>query len=188
MLSPSGSQGSILGLLCCFLSISMDFAVNCKLHLYADDSALMVSLTVVYGPSRVGRSPTRRAKIRKKVSKVWGKIRKIDWNLRKKMRKVEPLPTWDCEAGYGPGHWGHPVPGVVLFGVGCWGVIEWLMNNKLSLHFRKAESVQSINLREQSKLSINPPFFPPLFYISLCPPFCLGIYSLCFLTQVLSQV
>ena len=29
-----------------------------------------------------------RAKMRKKISKVWGKIRKIDRNFRKKMRKV----------------------------------------------------------------------------------------------------
>ena len=28
--------------------------------------------------------------------------KKIDQNLRKKMRKVELLPTQDCEAGYGP--------------------------------------------------------------------------------------
>ena len=30
------------------------------------------------------------------------KVRKLDPNLRKKMRKVELLPTRDCEAGYGP--------------------------------------------------------------------------------------
>ena len=41
---------------------------------------------------------TQRAKMRKKLSKVWGKIRKIDWDLR----KVELLPTWDCAAGYSP--------------------------------------------------------------------------------------
>ena len=44
-----------------------------------------------------GDSATRRAKMRKKISKVWGKIRKTDRNWGK-MRKVELLPTQDCEA------------------------------------------------------------------------------------------
>ena len=55
------------------------------------------------GPSRVGDSPTRGAKMRKKISNV--SVRKNKKNLSKfevKMRKVELLPTRDCEAGYGP--------------------------------------------------------------------------------------
>ena len=35
------------------------------------------------------------------ISKVWGKIRKIDQSLRKKNEEVELLPTRNCEAGYG---------------------------------------------------------------------------------------
>ena len=45
--------------------------------------------------------PPERAKMRKNMRNVWGKIRKNYQNLGK-MRKVELLPTRDCEAGYGP--------------------------------------------------------------------------------------
>ena len=50
------------------------------------------------GSSQVGKSSTRRAKMRK----AWGKIRKNDGNLTGKMRKVKLLSTWDCEANYAP--------------------------------------------------------------------------------------
>ena len=56
------------------------------------------------GSSREGDSPTRRAKMRKKISKALRKnnFKKIDQNLRKKWRKWNSLPIRDCEAGYGP--------------------------------------------------------------------------------------
>ena len=49
----------------------------------------------------VGESPTRKAKMRKKISKVWGKTRKVDRNLRK-----------NEESGIlaHPGLWGWPRP------------------------------------------------------------------------------
>ena len=59
-------------------------------------------------PSRVGKSTTRRAKMRNEKSlrkKLKNKIIKIFG----KMKKVQLLPTRDCEAGYGPGP-GLPVP------------------------------------------------------------------------------
>ena len=34
-------------------------------------------------------------------SKVWGEIRKQLLTFEEKLRKVEPLPTRECEAGYG---------------------------------------------------------------------------------------
>ena len=37
--------------------------------------------------------PGERVKMRNKISKTWGKVRKIDQNFRKKMRKVELLPS-----------------------------------------------------------------------------------------------
>ena len=43
-------------------------------------------------PSRVGDSPTRRAKMRKKISKLWAKIRKIDRNLRRKWGNWNSCP------------------------------------------------------------------------------------------------
>ena len=49
----------------------------------------------------MGELPTRRVKMRKKMRKVWGKIRKMI-KIWGKMRKVELLPTRDCEADYGP--------------------------------------------------------------------------------------
>ena len=52
-----------------------------------------VSLSgVAIGPSRVGESPTRGVKMRKKMSKIWGQIRKIDQNLRKKGGKWNSCP------------------------------------------------------------------------------------------------
>ena len=56
------------------------------------------------GPSRVGNSPTRRTEMRKKISKVWGKIRKIHQNLRKN----EESGTLAYPAG--PGLWGWQRP------------------------------------------------------------------------------
>ena len=45
----------------------------------------------------LGDSPTQMAKMRTKMRKVWRKIMMEIWG---KMRKVERLPTRDCEAGY----------------------------------------------------------------------------------------
>ena len=53
------------------------------------------------GPSRVGESPTRRAKMRTKIRNIWGKIRIIDRNLRKN----EESGTLDH-----PGLWGWLCP------------------------------------------------------------------------------
>ena len=50
------------------------------------------------GLSRVGDSPTRMAKMRKKISEVWGKIRKNWSKFEEKLRKVETLAH--------PGLWG----------------------------------------------------------------------------------
>ena len=45
-----------------------------------------------------GRVAHLEGQMRKKMRKVWGKIRKLEWNLR----KVELSPTRDYEAGYSP--------------------------------------------------------------------------------------
>ena len=45
-----------------------------------------------YGPVSRYSSPTRRAKMRKRISKVWGKIRKIVRNLRKRWEKWNSCP------------------------------------------------------------------------------------------------
>ena len=57
----------------------------------------------------MGDSPTRRAKMRKKMSKVWGKIRKNDLNLGEQWGKWKLLLTRDCETGYGPEWYGHSI-------------------------------------------------------------------------------
>ena len=43
-----------------------------------------------------GQNEEENEKSLRKSKKTWSK-------LEEKMRKVELLPTWDCEAGYGPG-------------------------------------------------------------------------------------
>ena len=50
-----------------------------------------------WGPSRVGDSPTRRAKMRKKISKVWGKNKKkfIEiWGRNKERRTLAHPGLW----------------------------------------------------------------------------------------------
>ena len=77
------------------VELTQDSQMKCVLFL-----CLVMSLAAVAWPgsSQVDKSSTRRAKMRTKMRKVWGKIRKNDGNLR----KVKLLSAWDCEANYAP--------------------------------------------------------------------------------------